>query len=105
MKRKTFSILIALVAAVSFGLVITLPVMATTPLERLNALGEGADRLAGTQNDDGGWDWPLDDDDPDIGSAPNTIGPIAMGLAQAYLYTEDVEHYGALLCGKRANSF
>jgi hypothetical protein len=96
MKRKTFSILIALVAAVSFGLVITLPVMATTPLERLNALGEGADRLAGTQNYDGGWDWPLDDYDPYTGSAPNTIGPIAMGLAQAYLYTEDVDHYAVL---------
>lgn len=42
----------------------------------------GGDRLATTQNADGGWGWPLTG-----GSAKNTIAPITMGLAQAYRET------------------
>lgn len=56
----------------------------------------GGNRLAETQNNDGGWDWPLDDGDPTSGSAANTIGPIAMGLAKAYLTTGDSDLLVAL---------
>jgi hypothetical protein len=72
-------------------------------------LSDGADRLAALQNDDGGWDWELDDGNPATGSALNTIGPIAMGLAQAYLETGDSAHQtalsnaGALLLSKTNN--
>ncbi len=59
-------------------------------------LQDGADRLTATQNTDGGWDWPLDDGDPSTGSAQNTIGPIGMGLAQAYYSTGDPDHLAAL---------
>ena len=48
------------------------------------------------QNNDGGWDWPLDDGDPTNVSPPNTIGPIGMGLAQAYLQTGHPDIYDAL---------
>ena len=62
------------------------------------ALGlyDGADRLAALQNDDGGWDWPLDDGDPGNASFSNTVGPIAMGLGKAYLVTSDSAHLTAL---------
>jgi len=56
----------------------------------------GGDRLVAMQNLDGGWDWPLNDGNPAAGSAKNTVGPIAMGLAQAYLATGDAGHYTAL---------
>jgi len=55
-----------------------------------------ADRLADLQNDDGGWDWPLDDGNPAKGSLPSTVGPIAKGLAEAYVYTSDPDHAAAL---------
>ena len=56
----------------------------------------GADRLAGLQNNDGGWDWPLNDGNPANISAKNTVGPIAQGLAKAYLHTADPDHLAAL---------
>ncbi len=55
-----------------------------------------ADRLASLQNNDGGWDWPLDDGDPNNVSPLNTIGPIGMGLAKAYHFTGDASHLSAL---------
>ncbi|MFW6157928.1 MAG: hypothetical protein ACOC8E_01055 [Planctomycetota bacterium] len=57
---------------------------------------DGGDRLANLQNDDGGWDWPLDDGDPTSGSAANIIGPIGMGLSHAYTRTNDPNHLAAL---------
>lgn len=52
----------------------------------------GGSRLAATQYTDGGWGWPL--------NAPptyeNIIGPIAMGLAQAYRVTGDPAMLSAL---------
>ena len=57
---------------------------------------DGADRLATLQNNDGGWDWELDDGNPATGSAANTIGPIGKGLAFAYLNTIDPAHLAAL---------
>jgi pectin methylesterase-like acyl-CoA thioesterase len=57
---------------------------------------DGGDRLAALQNDDGGWDWPLDDGNPANQSPKNTVGPIAMGLAQAYLHTGDPDHLATL---------
>jgi len=62
----------------------------------IDALQNGADRLVGLQNTDGGWDWPLDDGNPGNVSPRNTIGPIAMGLAQAYYQTGDPDHLAAL---------
>jgi len=56
------------------------------------ALTKGADRLTAIQNPDGGWAWP-----PTGSSAQNTVGPIAMGLAQAYRSTHGSTHYSALI--------
>jgi hypothetical protein len=55
------------------------------------ALQAGGDRLAATQNTDGGWGWPLTGT-----SQQNTIGPIAMGLAKAYLNTGSASQLTAL---------
>jgi len=69
----------------------------------------GGNRLVALQNDDGGWDWPLDDGDPTNSSPVNTVGPIAMGLAQAYRQTgeagqlEAFKDAGALLLSKTNN--
>ena len=74
-----------------------------------HAFQAGADRLADLQNDDGGWDWPLDDGDPASISPVNTVAPIGMGLAQAYAHTLDAAHRdaladaGAFLLTKRYN--
>ncbi len=58
----------------------------------------GGDRLVATQNNDGGWDWTsADDGDPTNLSPVNTIGPIGMGLAQAYLQTGDAAQLAGLL--------
>lgn len=71
------------------------------PTLRVNAawadnLQAGGDRLTALQNNDGGWDWPLNDGNPANTSPLNTLGPIAMGLAQAYLVTGDANHLAAL---------
>ena len=52
----------------------------------------GGNRLATTQNPDGGWGWPLSGV-----SAFNTISPIGMGLAKAYELTSDAAQRAALL--------
>jgi hypothetical protein len=52
---------------------------------------DGGDRLVETQNVAGGWGWPLTGT-----SAVNTIGPITMGLAQAYYQTSDPTYLAAL---------
>jgi len=44
----------------------------------------GGHRLVQLQNEDGGWDIPLDDGDPGAGSDDETFGWVATGLAQAY---------------------
>jgi hypothetical protein len=81
-------------------------VMALTSLEVFQA---GADRLAALQNDDGGWDWPLDDGNANNISPKNTVGPIGQGLALAYGFTGDPDHQAALadagdlLLGKQYN--
>ncbi|MCK9209560.1 MAG: T9SS type A sorting domain-containing protein [Ignavibacteriaceae bacterium] len=53
---------------------------------------EGGNRLVAKQSTDGGWGWPL--------TAPptyaNIIGPIAMGLAQAYQQTGNATQRAAL---------
>ena len=61
-------------------------------------------RLVQTQNTDGGWGWPLTGS-----SAMNTLGPIAQGLAKAYLVTRDasmktaLQKAGTLLLSKTNN--
>ena len=83
---KKFFVLIA---------VICLIFAVNSPVGAVNFSTGGA-RLAALQNNDGGWDWPLDDGDPTNVSPPNTIGPIGMGLAQAYLQTGHPDIYDAL---------
>ncbi|MBN2269614.1 MAG: hypothetical protein JXN61_03315 [Sedimentisphaerales bacterium] len=56
----------------------------------------GGDRLVAIQNNDGGWDSPSDDGDPTNSSLKNTVGPIAMGLAHAYLQTGEAGQLAAL---------
>jgi len=84
-----------LIAALLFGAMPTQAVLADVSEVR-PALQAGADRLVSLQNDDGGWDWELDDGDPTNVSPQNTIGPIGIGLAQAHLHTGDSDHYAAL---------
>jgi hypothetical protein len=62
----------------------------------------GGDRLAKTQNNDGGWDWPLSDANPKAGSATNILAPTAMGLVQAYRVNADPNHLAAL---KKAGTY
>ena len=69
-------------------------VLSASP-SRASVLGDGGDRLIGNQNDDGGWDWELNDGDPMTGSATNTAGPIGMGLLAAYTHTGDVQYLNA----------
>lgn len=54
----------------------------------LSPLQAAAYRLVDLQNDDGGWDWPLDDGSPANSSPTNTVGPIAKGLAMVYTATD-----------------
>ncbi|MBK7632738.1 MAG: T9SS type A sorting domain-containing protein [Ignavibacteriales bacterium] len=58
----------------------------------LDAFTTGGNRLVAMQNPNGGWGWPLTGT-----SALNTIGPITMGLAQAYQQTGLSTHRTALL--------
>jgi hypothetical protein len=51
----------------------------------------GGNRLVATQNTDGGWGWPLTGS-----SVTNTVGPIGMGLAQAYQHSGAVAQRTAL---------
>ena len=62
----------------------------------LEAFTYGGNRLVALQNIDGGWDWPLMMES-NSASPVNTIGPIAMGLAQAYQQTGIVTQRTALL--------
>jgi hypothetical protein len=50
-----------------------------------DAFKAGGNRLVATQNNDGGWDWPLFDAYPKFSNAPNILAPTGMGLLQAYL--------------------
>ena len=60
----------------------------------------GGDRLLDLQNTDGGWDWPLDNGNPDTGSAKNTAAPIGMGLLEVYKQTGDSDYLdGAVEAG------
>ncbi|MFC2083054.1 right-handed parallel beta-helix repeat-containing protein [Candidatus Bipolaricaulota bacterium] len=74
-----------------------------------DAMHDGGARLEALQNNDGGWDWPLDDGNPANASPLNTIGPIAMGLARGYWNSGDVSfqtklsNTGALLLTKLNN--
>jgi hypothetical protein len=70
---------------VGVALVATLvPLSVASASSYLGAMQTGGDRLVATQNADGGWAWPLTGAAP---SPPNTVAPIAMGLAQAYRAT------------------
>lgn len=62
-----------------------------------DAMHDGGARLEALQQNDGGWDWPLDDGDPNNASAVNTIGPIATGLARAYWNGGEAAYEAALL--------
>src|ERR1035437_10151937 len=62
----------------------------------IDPLQSGADRLTALQNNDGGWDYPLDNGNPATGTAMKTLGTIGMGLAQGYLQTNDPSHRNAL---------
>lgn len=95
--RKLISLITAFVLVISAAGAFTTPVAASSPINDLGTVMKtSADRLTVMQNTDGGWDWELTDNDPSTGSASNTVGPIAEGLAQAYLHTGAVEHFAAL---------
>ena len=68
------------------------------------SLLNGGNRLVAMQNLDGGWGWPLTG-----ASAPNTIGPIGMGLGKALEHTGNsgeqaaLHNAGAFLLTKNGN--
>lgn len=98
-KYKLFNGMPKMVLIVLSLLLIALPtsiVFAAVIYQPPANIQSGADRLVALQNNDGGWDWPLDDGDPDSVSPLNTLGPIAKGLAQGYLLTQDPAHKAAL---------
>ena len=84
-------------------------VLTLSGIAQADVFQAGGDRLTDLQNNDGGWDWPLDDANPANASPLNTVGPIAMGLAQAYYNTGDAAHKttlqnaGSLLLSKTNN--
>ena len=94
-RRLSFILSLTLLSALVLALVAG--GVSTAKAATLNVLQDGTDRLVSLQNNDGGWDWPLDDGNPASVSALNTIGPIAKGLAQAYLQTGDSAHRASLL--------
>lgn len=55
MKRKIFSVLLALVLVLSFSLVTAVPAGAATVAEQEAAVVAAADRLVDVQNTDGGF--------------------------------------------------
>ena len=70
---KTFRFLLSILTALSLamGLFAALPEGSATAdaAGAPPALQAGADRLSSLQNNDGGWDWQLDDGNPATGSA------------------------------------
>jgi len=82
-KRKIFSILFALVLLCSFSLVTAVPAAGATTADYNAAVIKAADRLAATQNDDGGFDWILDLITNET-SYTNILGISAMGILKAY---------------------
>lgn len=83
--------------------------LSVSGLVNADVMQDGGDRLVDLQNNDGGWDWPLDDSNPANVSPKNTIAPIAMGLAKAQGQTGDagqltaLQNAGGLLLGKTNN--
>jgi beta-lactam-binding protein with PASTA domain len=65
----------------------------------------GAYRLVELQNNDGGWDWQLDDGDPNSGSDPETFASVAMGLAQAYRQSRQTSNPDMLAALQKAKTF
>jgi beta-lactam-binding protein with PASTA domain/N-glycosylase/DNA lyase len=73
-------------------------------------LASGGSRLVELQNNDGGWDLPLDEGDPNIGSDASIFAQAVMGLAQVYRQTSDPNVLTALQKAKafllsKANNF
>jgi len=82
LKRKIFSVLIALMLVCSFSLVTAVPVAATTA-DYNAAVIKAADRIVSQQNNDDSFDWRFDGD-PTVGNTYNTQGITAMGILKAY---------------------
>ncbi|MBI5093373.1 MAG: hypothetical protein HZB26_13155 [Candidatus Hydrogenedentes bacterium] len=62
----------------------------------------GGDHLVDYQNPDGGWSWEhgtLPPVTPSGGSPANTMGPIGLGLLNAYSHTTDATHLQAAVDG------
>ncbi len=83
-------IAILLITSILLSVLSTGSVYAAPPAA-IAALQTGANRLVALQNDDGGWGWPLTG-----ASLEDTLGPTGMGLAQAYLHTNEASHLDAL---------
>ncbi|MFH2091912.1 MAG: hypothetical protein ABIJ31_06080, partial [Pseudomonadota bacterium] len=102
MKKKSIASLLSVLILLGIIGIANASTFGTTMLN-------GGIRLVNLQNNDGGWDWPLNDGNPASTSPKNTVGPIAMGLAQAYLSTGDsdqrsaLQDAGSLLLGKTNN--
>ena len=65
-------------------------------LSQPDVIKAGGDRLVELQNDDGGWDIPLDDGDPCSTSEPDVLANIATGLIKAYAETNEPNMLAAL---------
>jgi beta-lactam-binding protein with PASTA domain len=65
----------------------------------------GGNRLVELQNSDGGWDEPLNDGNPDIGSDAEIFGYVAMGLAKAYRHDREANDPAVLAALQQAKTF
>jgi len=80
------------------------PAAWTDPTETVLTAAGG--RLTVLQNDDGGWDDPLDDGDPTAGTIPGSSGVVGLGLAVTYPFgaganrLDALERTGVLLLGR-----
>jgi len=93
-KRKIFSILLALVLVLTLSLVTAVPAAATTAA-REAAIKAAADHLAAVQNDDGGFDWVLDSTTSGT-SYPNLTGMVALGIIKAWELQDKTAYEQAL---------
>ncbi|HUT28368.1 MAG TPA: PASTA domain-containing protein [Sedimentisphaerales bacterium] len=65
----------------------------------------GGNRLVELQNNDGGWDEPLDDGNPGIGSDAEIFGYVAMGLVKAYRHDGEANDPAMLAALQKAKTF
>ncbi|HUT30357.1 MAG TPA: PASTA domain-containing protein [Sedimentisphaerales bacterium] len=87
--------------AVEIGTTVSIVVSLGPPVLMVS----GGHRLVELQNNDGGWDLPLDDGDPNGGTDANIFGLVATGLAQAYRHNRQTTDANMLAALEKTKTF